>query len=204
MLKNKFRTLCQNHTNDEKLIDKLWQEISHEHAKIDRHYHTITHLEHIYQEFETLDFTALLAFATFYHDIVYDALRNDNEEQSALLAQKRLTELNVPKELNKKVFQLIIETKTHKASNEENSLFLDADLAILGSSEATYTNYTQQVRKEYAIYDNKTYFRGRKKVLKIFLEKERIYESKHFHAKYEKQARVNILIEYNSLIKNLL
>ena len=204
MLKHKFRTLCLNFSKDEKLINKLWLEIFHEHCKVTRHYHTLTHLEHIYKELEALEVTPFLAFATFYHDIVYDASQNDNEEKSAFLAQKRLAELNVPKELNKKVFQLIIETKTHQASTKENSLFLDADLAILGATEATYTNYTQQVRKEYAIYDDATYFKGRKKVLKMFLEKDRIYESKHFYDKYEKQARVNILIEYNSLIKNLL
>jgi len=204
MLKNKFRTLCLNYTKDEKLISKLWLEIFHEHSKVTRHYHTLTHLEHIYQELEALEVTPLLAFAVFYHDIIYYASHNDNEEQSAFLAQKRLTVLNVPKELNKKVFQLIIETKTHQASSEENSLFLDADLTILGSATEAYEKYTQQVRKEYAIYDDPTYFRGRKQVLKMFLEKDRIYKSKHFHNKYEKQARVNILIEYNSLIKNLL
>jgi len=204
MLEKKFKTLCLNHTKNKKLISKLWLEILHEHTKSTRHYHRLTHLEHIYQELEMLEVTPLLEFATFYHDIVYDASQNDNEEQSAFLAQKRLAELNVEKELNKKVFQLIIETKTHQASTKENSLFLDADLAILGATEATYTNYTQQVRKEYAIYDDATYFRGRKKVLKMFLDKDRIYKSKHFHDKYEKQARVNILIEYNSLIKNLL
>jgi len=204
MLKNRFKTLCRNYTKDEKFISKLWQEISDEHSKITRAYHTLTHLKQIFQALEVLEVTPLLAFAIFYHDIIYYASNNDNEEQSALLAQKRLNKLNVPKELNKKVFQLIIETKTHQASTEENSLFLDADLGILGATEATYTNYTQQVREEYAIYDDATYFRGRKKVLKMFLEKDRIYKSKHFHDKYEKQARVNILIEYNSLITNLL
>jgi len=204
MIENRFKSLCQHYSNDKQLIIKLWQEISDEYSNATREYHTLTHLKQICQEFEDLNITPLLAFTTFYHDIVYDASQNDNEEQSALLAQKRLTELNVPKELNKKVFQLIIETKTHQASNEENSLFLDADLAILGSSKEAYEKYTQQVRREYAIYNDATYFKGRKKVLKMFLDKDRIYKSKHFHNKYEKQARVNILIEYNSLIKNLL
>jgi len=199
MLEKKFKTLSQNYTKDTKLITQLWIEISHEHSKVGRDYHTLKHLERIYQELENLEVTPLLAFATFYHDIVYDASRNDNEEYSALFAQTRLRELNVPKELTQKVFQLIVETKTHQASSEENQLFLDADLAILGSNKKAYTQYTQQVRKEYAIYDDATYFSGRKKVLKMFLEKEKIYKTQYFHDKYEKQARVNMLIEYNSL-----
>jgi predicted metal-dependent HD superfamily phosphohydrolase len=204
MLQKKFKTLCQNFSKDKKLTTQLWEEIALRHSEISRHYHTLTHLEHIYKELQEIDLTHLLAFATFYHDIVYDAQRNDNEKQSALLAQERLAQLNVPIGLNEKVFQLIIETKRHKASSKENELFLDADLSILGSSEKSYKLYAKNVRKEYSIYDDKTYFIGRKKVLKMFLEKNTIYESKHFYDKYEKQARVNMLIEYNSLKKNLL
>jgi len=126
--------------------------------------------------------------------------RNNNEKYSALLAQKRLNELHVPKKLTQKTFQLIVETQTHQASSKKNELFLDADLAILGSDKASYIQYTQQIRKEYALYDDANYFRGRKKVLKMFLEKEKIYQTQYFYDKYEKQARVNMLIEYNSLI----
>jgi len=199
MLENRFKSLCQNYTQNKTIITKLWEEILQKHTTPWRHYHTLTHLEQIYQAVEYLEMTPLLAFSTFYHDIVYEASRNDNEEHSALLAQRRLRELNVPKELTQKVFQLIIETKTHHASSEESRLFLDADLAILGSNEKAYIQYTQQVRKEYAIYDDATYVTGRQKVLKMFLEKEKIYKTQYFHDKYEKKARVNMLIEYNSL-----
>ena len=199
MLENRFKSLCQNYTQNKTIISKLWHEILQKHTAPWRHYHTLTHLENIFQELKHLEITPLLAFTTFYHDIVYEASRNDNEEHSALLAQRRLRELNVPKELTQKVFQLIIETKTHHASSKEHELFLDADLAILGSNEKAYSNYTQQVRKEYAIYDDATYFHGRKRVLKMFLEKEKIYQTQYFCDKYEKKARVNMLIEYNSL-----
>ena len=35
--------------------------------------------------------------------------------------------------------------------------------------------------------------------LERFLDKERIYESRYFYDKYERQARVNILMEYDLL-----
>ena len=200
MLENKFKTLCQNYSKDKKLIDNLWEEIAQRHSTEDRYYHTLQHLEHIYKELESIKITPLLSFATFYHDIVYDAKSNENEEQSALLAQKRLKQLTVPIKLIQKVSQLIIETKTHKASSPENAMFLDADLSILGSNTVNYQAYAQNVRNEYVIYDDITYFGGRKKVLKHFLEQKNIYKTSHFYEKYEKQARVNLLIEYNSLI----
>jgi len=200
MLKINFITLCQNFSKDKALISSLWQEIQLAYSETTRHYHTLKHLEEIYKELQPFRLTPLLKFAIFYHDIVYDVKRDDNEEQSALLAKKRLEELSAPSMFIEKISQLIIETKIHKASSKLNALFLDADLSILGSSQKRYEEYTQNVRKEYAFYDDTTYFFGRKKVLERFLDKERIYESRYFYDKYERQARVNMLIEYNSLI----
>ena len=199
MLKNNFKTLCQNFSKDEQFITQLWNEIKTAHSQTTRYYHTLKHLEHIYKELEAFKLSPLLEFSIFYHDIIYDAKRDDNEESSALLAQKRLEQLGVPIELTKKVFQLIVETKIHEASSKENKLFLDADLSILGTNEKTYKQYIKNVRKEYAIYDDASYLIGRRKILKIFLTKERIYESEHFYELYEKQARKNLVNELNSL-----
>ena len=190
MLKNKFQTLCQNFTSDQKLIGSLWQEVEQRHTEPTRHYHILKHLEHIYSVLPKLDHVT--EFAIFYHDIVYDASRNDNEEQSALLCQKQLKLLDVNPELVAEVCQLILETKTHEASSERNALFLDADLAILGSNIEDYNEYIQNVRKEYAIYTDDVYKEGRKKVLKHFLEKERIYVSDYFYELYERKARKNL------------
>lgn len=199
MLENKFKTLCHNFNQDAQLIAKLWKEIQMAYTQNSRHYHTLVHLSHIYKELPEENLTLLLEFAIFYHDIIYNVRKNDNEEQSALLAQKHLALLNVPTRINEKVFQLIIETKSHKASNEENKLFLDADLSILGSNDKQYAQYIQNVRKEYAIYDDDSYIKGRKKVLRIFLKKEKVYESDYFYELYEKKARKNLSNELKQL-----
>jgi len=199
MLENKFKMLCQKFSQDEELIAELWQEIKTAHSEPIRYYHTLEHLEHIYKELGPFELNPLLEFAIFYHDIVYDVKQNDNEEISALYAMKYLKLLGVNQTLKDEIFVLIIETKTHTASNEKNKLFLDADLSILGSNEKNYEKYIQNVRKEYDIYDDATYFTGRKKVLEMFLEKERIYESKYFHELYEKQAHENLEQEIKRL-----
>ena len=190
MIKNKFQTLCQNFTSDQKIIGSLWQEIEQRHRESTRQYHTLRHLEHIYSVLPKLNHVT--EFAIFYHDIVYDVSRNDNEEQSALLCQKQLKLLGVNSKLVAEICQLILETKTHEASSERNALFLDADLAILGSSEKLYNEYIQNVRKEYAIYSDDVYKEGRKKVLEHFLKKERIYMSNYFYELDERKARKNL------------
>lgn len=190
MLKNRFYSLCQNFTNNEELISTLWREIDKAHTVPTRHYHTLIHLKQIYKALPTINIMS--EFAIFYHDIVYDASRNDNEEKSACLCEKRLKYLKVSTKLRSQVIQLIRETKTHEASSPTNALFLDADLAILGSTWESYENYLQNVRKEYLIYSDDVYNVGRKKVLKQFLKKERIYISEYFYERYEQQARKNI------------
>ena len=154
MLENKFKTLCQHFSKDKVVINKLWEEIFQSYSTHDRHYHNLNHLQYVYHELESMGITPLLAFTTFYHDIIYNPRNTNNEKESALLAKERLIQLSVPKTLNKKIFQLILETKTHKASSPDNTLFLDADLSILGSTHELYTLYTQNVRKEYSIYNN--------------------------------------------------
>ncbi len=198
MLKNKFKILCQNFINDENIICQLWQEIELAHSSENRYYHSMKHLEQLYIELPKFDIVT--EFAIFYHDVIYDASKSNNEKESAKLCKKRLSHLNVPKKFINETTQLILETKTHEPTSPNNALFLDADLAILGSSEKVYQTYIKSIRKEYAIYDDITYESGRKKVLKHFLEKPNIYQSAYFYDKYEKQAQQNILIEYNSLI----
>ncbi len=190
MLKKRFQILCQNFTNNTKLIETLWSELEKAYTSSTRYYHTLTHLEEIYQVLPTLNMMS--EFSIFYHDIIYNVSRNDNEEQSAYLCEKRLQLLGVSSELRKAVSQLIIETKTHQPSSQTNTLFLDADLSILGSTWEKYKNYFQNVRREYAFYSDDSYNVGRKKVLKQFLKKERIYISDYFYERYEEKARKNI------------
>ena len=92
-----------------------------------------------------------------------------------------------------------METKTHETSNSENKLFLDADLAVLGSATNLYDIYAQNVRKEYAFYSDEIYKTGRKKALKMFLKKEKIYISQYFYEQYEDKARKNLKQELKKL-----
>ena len=192
MLKEKFETLCRNFSEDEELITELWEKIETFHGETSRHYHTLQHLEHIYKELESFELSPLVEFAIFYHDIVYDASQHNNEEVSVLYAMKHLNRLGVKQVLQDELLGLILATKTHSSTVAEHLLFLDADLAILGSNTEIYIQYINNVRKEYSIYDDDTYKKGREKVLKNFLEKERIYLSEHFYKLYENKARKNL------------
>jgi predicted metal-dependent HD superfamily phosphohydrolase len=81
------------------------------------------------------------------------------------------------------------------------ALFLDLDLSILGATEEEYDPYSRHIRSEYCQFTEEEYNKGRTAVMKAFLERERLYFTPHFYAKYESIARRNIQNEIDSLHK---
>jgi len=163
-----------------------------------RYYHNLAHIKHLFDLLAPLaahmhDKQAIY-LAIFYHDIVYNSLRQDNEWQSALLAQKQLAQMQVPTTVIQRVTTLIVATKTHIApkNDQDCAYFLDADLAILGASSHIYTQYSQQIREEYAWIPTFVYRRGRKRVLTQLLQKKPLYYTSHFRQQFEMQALKNL------------
>jgi predicted metal-dependent HD superfamily phosphohydrolase len=88
---------------------------------------------------------------------------------------------------------LIQKTKTHEAGDDPDAqVLIDADLAILGTSESAYRTYADQIRQEYAWVPESDYRNGRRQVLERFLVKSRIF---HLLGHLEKPARRNIAAE---------
>lgn len=199
-----FTDLALRYTANDGLIQELWQELSQAYAGRKRHYHTLAHLSALLAELRPYQAEIAawddLLFSLFYHDAVYDALRSDNEEKSAELAANRLGQIGVPIAQMEYCRAQILATKRHEPSGDpDTDLFTDADLAILGQPWAQYQAYAQQVRAEYKIYPDLLYKPGRKKVLRHFLEKARIYKTTPFFERYEVAARANLTQELATL-----
>lgn len=205
ILYNHWKSLCCCFTTNQLLIDECFKQISEAYAEKQRYYHTMEHIQSMIVEIESNKDAALdknvLLFATWFHDMVYDPKKSDNEEQSAKIAVHALNQLHVPKEIINVVEELILATANHtKAkSTKELDFFLDCDLKILGSDPNSYSQYAANIRKEYKHVISFIYNRERKKVLKRFIEANALYRTAYFQEKYEEQARMNILNE----IKNL-
>lgn len=203
-LKNQFETLCSPFTENQQLINSLWNEIETRYSEKGRHYHDLLHLKNMFSELEAVkvylsDFTAI-SFSVFYHDVIYDATSKTNEEKSAAKAEKSLAELHLDKNTISIISEQILATKSHQKSGYgDTNYLLDADLSVLGKDFKTYLEYTQNIRKEYSIYPDFLYKPGRKKVLKHFLELESIFKTEYFKKKYEVQAKENIAAELRLL-----
>lgn len=204
MLQETYTQLLEKYTDDKKLIADLWAEIAANYSAPKRYYHTLSHLENLLQQLilvkDQIENWEAVLFTLYYHDVIYDALRPDNEEQSAELAEKRMTHVLVPARLIESCKNHILATKTHvKSSDPDTNYFTDADLSILGQEAENYREYSKNVRLEYSSYPDLVYNEGRTKVLNHFLSLEQIYKTGFFYGKYEEQARQNISGEIEEL-----
>lgn len=204
MLKETFIELLTNYTDNKSLINSFWKEIELNYSEEKRYYHTLTHLSDLQNQLcevkDKIQNWETILFTLFYHDIVYNAIKSDNEEKSAELADTRMKQMNVPKEIIENCKSQILATKKHENNSDfDTNYFIDADLSILGQDTETYNAYFQNIRKEYSIYPDSIYKPGRKKVLKHFLEMDRIFKTEYFHEKFEYQTKINLQYELEYL-----
>ncbi|MEM8849976.1 MAG: hypothetical protein AAGE03_08055 [Pseudomonadota bacterium] len=135
----------------------------------------------------------VLACAIWFHDAVYGLYASDNEEKSADLARDFLTECDVDPKIAARVADLVICTKTHEAKgNPDAELMVDIDLSILGADSGTYDQFERDVRAEYRSVPGFIFSPKRKKILKRFLDRPRIYHTQFFRDRLETQAGSNL------------
>ena len=204
MLKEIFIELLTKYTGNKSLINDLWSEVEQNYSHENRHYHTLLHLENMIHQLndvkEKIENWDTLLFAVFYHDIIYNTLNSDNEEQSAALAASRMKQINVPSQLIDTCKTQILATKKHlDNANSDTNYLIDADLSILGQDIENYKEYSKNIRLEFLYYPNNIYNAGRIKILKHFLTLTPLYKTSHFYNKFEKQAKINISKEISSL-----
>lgn len=205
-LREEWFELCQKYSNDLDLIKSLWEEILLYYSEKHRHYHNLEHIYKLLKLLRNIDLKLndidSLEFAIWFHDIIYKPQLKDNEEKSALLASKFLSKLNLSITQIEKIKLLILSTKDHKivcSQDNDNAIFLDLDMSILGASWKEYQKYYQDVQKEYKIYPYLLYKKGRRKVLEGFLNQAQIFYTKPFFNLFEEKARNNIKAEISLL-----
>jgi predicted metal-dependent HD superfamily phosphohydrolase len=187
------------------VVEGLFNAITEHYSEGGRAYHNLSHIQSLLALSETLldeiQNQDALYFAIWFHDVVYDTQRPDNEEKSAEFAADALARLGVPEPTVAVVREMILATKHHRGEDFswDMKAFLDLDTSILGAPEEIYQEYNRAIRKEYSWVPDVLYREGRTKVLNDFLRRDRIYHTEEIRAKYETQARHNIAEEIREL-----
>ncbi|MEU9297974.1 hypothetical protein [Streptomyces sp. NPDC048266] len=170
-------------------------------AEPQRHYHTVDHLRAVLDRIDELTDQGgeggeleLVRLAAWFHDAVYRPDRSENEERSAALAEKALTEAGLTAHEVTEVARLVRLTTTHDPDQGDlnGETLCDADLAVLATDPDTYRGYTQAVREEYGFVPDDAFRAGRAAVLRQLLGLPRLFRTPYGAAVWEEKARENL------------
>ncbi|MFD4571770.1 hypothetical protein ACFWNK_11095 [Streptomyces sp. NPDC058417] len=170
-----------------------------------RRYHTLTHLtavlDHVDRLAEHADDTDVVRLAAWFHDAVYLPDRSENEERSAALAERALTEAGVDAARTAEVARLVRLTVGHDPADgdRDGEVLCDADLAVLAAPPSAYAAYTAAVRAEYHFVPDDLFREGRSAVLRHLLELPRLFRTPYGAREWEATARHNLRAELETL-----
>ena len=190
-------------------ITALWQDIAARYNEPQRAYHTLKHIQQLFEQLDQIKDKLyephIIALALYYHDVIYDPRRSDNELKSAEYAVEALKDY-LSAEQCQHIYALIMMTATHQLNewtdpnkDSDAAYLLDMDLSILGAPWYQYDQYAQAVRQEYVHVAKEDYRTGRITVLQKLLTHTTLYLTDYYHSRLEEQARDNIKREISFL-----
>ena len=161
-----------------------------------RRYHNETHLravlhaiDRLDDEGESFDGTAV-RLAAWFHCGVCDPTESENNEASAVLAE-RMLDASAPVE---EVARLVRLMGGHRVEEGDlnGEVLSDADLVVLGADPETYDAYTQDVRHEFAHVPGERFTAGRIAAVEGLIRRGSVYYTTAARDAWEKQARANL------------
>ncbi|MEC7120654.1 MAG: hypothetical protein VXW65_12240 [Pseudomonadota bacterium] len=172
------------------------------HKEPQRHYHDSQHLDQILtlaqQQVWVHPKDSMLTL--FYHDAIYDPERQDNERQSAHLAEAQLSCWLSTSRLAR-IKAWILATQEHACPSDDPDLaqILDIDRAILAAPAEEYDQYSHKIREEFAHIEADKFVYHRTAFLNRMLCRDRIFCTSILGADAESRARLNIQREIQVL-----
>lgn len=198
-----------------KFIDEWWYIIFNFYQQKQRYYHTMNHIQHLIKNCikysKDIENVTIVLLSIWFHDIVYDPKKHDNEIQSIEIFKIFIDHATnifnndiFDKELIQKVIDYIDATIKHQIKDEylkDNDIkwFLDFDLAILSEQEDIYNIYAKNIRNEYIHVESPTYEDKRSQVMQKFLDRKELYFTQQFKQDFETIARQNVANEIQLL-----
>jgi predicted metal-dependent HD superfamily phosphohydrolase len=169
----------------------IWPRIVAAYSEPQRHYHTIGHIAAVVADFQALqgqfEYSDAALIALFFHDIVYDPARADNEERSAEVVQGLLSG-----DMADRACAHILATKKHEATTPDAALVVDIDMAILAAPWPDYLRYAENVAREYLpVWGMDAYAGGRCEMFLKPVQDRRIFLTDTF-APREEVAQRNV------------
>jgi predicted metal-dependent HD superfamily phosphohydrolase len=172
-----------------------------------RHYHGVRHVAWVVRHVQAIasdhpvdDLDSTVA-AAFFHDAVYEPTRDDNEAESAAMAERAVHDIGWTEPACRHVSELVLATAGHDVDgvDRDTAVLLAADLAVLAAEPSRYAEYATAVRREYAHVDDAGWRAGRAAVLRALLARPHLFAPDLTLIEWERRARANLTSELASL-----
>ena len=202
-----LRVAWQRHLGESVQAAEWFDTVASAYRAEGRHYHNLRHVAWVVRHVEALaadhpvdDLDATVA-AAFFHDAVYEPRRDDNEAESAALAERALRDIGWTEPACRHVGALVMATAGHDVDgvDRDTAVLLAADLAVLAAEPSRYAEYATAVRREYAHVDESSWRAGRAALLRSLLARPRLFAAELRLDEWERRARANITSELASL-----
>lgn len=197
-LRHRWFELCNKLSIPAKM--EMWNTLQEMYGETNRAYHNLHHIDDCLNKLdawpEEIPEKDSIELALWFHDIIYDTKRTDNEFSSAGLVKHFLND----HPLVESVFELILATR-HQACTmtEEEYILCDIDLSVLGALPTDYTAYATAVREEFSWVPQSMFAESRIKVLNSFLQRDFLFYTEYYRSLYEQRAKENISKEIELL-----
>ncbi|MFI2564178.1 DUF4031 domain-containing protein [Paenarthrobacter sp. NPDC018779] len=181
--------------------EELGLELLERWGEATRKYHGRTHLLAVLEALDTLTDPALpartVALAAWFHDAVYEGVAGQDEEESARLAEDRLTAAGLAPGDVAEVARLVRLTDKHspEPGDHAGALLCDADLSVLGGDDQSYARYVAAVREDYAHVSDADFAKGRAAVVRHLLGLDPLFHGDRAKALWLDAARRNLAAE---------
>ncbi|WP_205570052.1 hypothetical protein [Actinomyces lilanjuaniae] len=182
----------------------------------DRRFHNLRHLIDMLARVDELADEShspdVMRVATWYHGCVFSTGAGEprqhnggeNEEASAEVAVRDLSDLGVPEATTARVGDLIRNLTGHRLDTDDMdaAALADADLGALAVDPQTYKEYLRLLREEYAHVPLASYLETRLVIVGRLLEREKLFHSP-LGEHWERPARQNLKAERQRLTEKL-
>ena len=187
---------------DTNFTDYYYDEIIYTSYTKDRYYHTLVHIEDMLIHVRDFKFKShkdriLLKWAVWFHDIIYDPSKSDNEAKSAQKLEDFMIALDF-KESDINISKWLILVTSHKGEPQTyiEDIICDLDLRLFINDQS---EITRLIRKEFHMQSDKDFYDGRKKFLQFMNNKEHIYHTNLYQNTQSDHAKHNIEDELNTI-----
>lgn len=175
--------------------ERVWRALEKHYSQPHRHYHNLGHLAHCLRHFDAVADRLVcrdqVETAIWFHDVVLEPGRTDNEQRSADYFGE-LAGAVMPAVFVSGVVDLILYT-THRAppADLDHQFICDIDLSSFGSPWNVFLENSRAIEAEFPGTPDE-YLRCETSFLQSLLRRPRIFMTDFFHDLLEEKARDNI------------